>query len=83
MFQLYEEIKNSVRNLISLSPQIVFNFPLFVSIIILTQMAQQVTGYELENRESITGRGKGLYLSPLQSAQWLDYGLEDSGFESP
>jgi hypothetical protein len=45
-------------------------------------MAQQVTGYELGNWESITGRGKKLYLSPLQSAQWLAYGLEDPGFES-
>jgi len=67
---------------IQFNPQIVFNFPLFVPII-LTQIAQQVTGYELENRESITGRGKGLYLSPLQSVQWLAYGLEDPGFESP
>jgi len=69
MFQLYGEIKNHFRNSISFNPQIVFNFPLFVAIIILTQTAQQVTGYELENRESITGRGKGLFPSPLQSVQ--------------
>jgi hypothetical protein len=67
MFQLYGKIKNNVRNSISFNPQIVFNFPFFVSIIILTQLAQQVTGYELENRESITGRDGGLFRSPLHS----------------
>jgi hypothetical protein len=61
MFQLYGEIKNNVRNSISFNPLIVSNFPLFVS---NTQMVQQVTGYELE---SITGSGKGLFLSPLPS----------------
>jgi hypothetical protein len=58
MLQLYGEIKNNVRNPISFNPLIVFNYPFFVSNIILTQKAQQVTGYVLNNRESITGSGK-------------------------
>jgi len=69
MFQPYGEIKNNFRNSVSFNPQTVFNFPSFVAIIILTQTGQQATGYELEIRESITGRGKGLFLSPLQSVQ--------------